>query len=338
MLEKPDLPDDQIITCLQQAYGLQNIALEFLTLGNDSSAAVYKVSTENATYFLKIKHGVIPLVTVEVPHYLAESGIPQIVSPILNHHHMLWTPLQESMLMLYPFIDGRTGMETGLSSEQWQELGTILKKLHSVELPPQVAVFVPRETFIPPHKWLVIIEALHHQLPEVTFDLVVHRQLATFWSEHREEIARIVSRTQELGRQLQARALPFVLCHADIHTANVLVDREGQLFIVDWDQTIFAPKERDLMFIVGNRDTAMIQDQSEQAFLDGYGHPDINALAVAYYRYEWVVQEIADFAERVFYRPELGTATKQDALRGFKQLFLPGDVVASAYASESYIS
>src|SRR2546423_283744 len=102
MLEKPNLPDEQIIACLQQAYGLQNIGLEFLSLGNDSSAAVYKVSTENATYFLKIKYGVIPLVTVEVPHYLAVSGIPQIVSPIRNHHNMLWTPFPESMLVLYP--------------------------------------------------------------------------------------------------------------------------------------------------------------------------------------------------------------------------------------------
>ena len=79
----------------------------------------------------------------------------------------------------------------------------------------------------------------------------------------------------------------------------------------------------------------MIQDQSEQAFLNGYGQPDINWLAIAYYCYEWVVQEIADFGERVFLTPDIGTETKQDAVRGFMQLFLPGDVVASAYASES---
>ena len=58
---------------------------------------------------------------------------------------------------------------------------------------------------------------------------------------------------------------------------------------------------------------------------------------MAYYRYEWVVQEIADFGERVFLSPDIGTETKQAAVRGFKQLFRPGDVITSAYASETYL-
>jgi hypothetical protein len=58
---------------------------------------------------------------------------------------------------------------------------------------------------------------------------------------------------------------------------------------------------------------------------------------MAYYRYEWVVQELADFAERVFFTPDIGLETKRDAVRGFKQLFLPGDVITAAYASESYL-
>ncbi len=337
MLEKPAIPDEQIIHCLQQQCDLQDIVLEFLPIGNDATAAVYKVLAENTIYFLKIKQGVIPLANLTVPHCLYASGIPQVVSPIPNRDHLLWTPFQESMLVLYPFIDGQTGMEMGLSDEQRQELGTILKKLHSVELPPQIAAQVPRESFTPNPKWMTIIHSLQLQLSEITFDLASQQQLAAYWLEHAEEIARIVSRTEELGHLLQAQSLPFVLCHADIHTANVLIGGAGQLFIVDWDQTIFAPKERDLMFVVGERAASSPFSESERAFLRGYGQSDVNWLAMAYYRYEWVVQEIADFAERVFLTPDIGLETKQNALRGFMQLFRPGDVITSAYTSETYL-
>ena len=41
-----------------------------------------------------------------------------------------------------------------------------------------------------------------------------------------------------LGRPLAQRAPALVLCHADVHTGNVLLDAGGQLWIVDWDETL----------------------------------------------------------------------------------------------------
>lgn len=123
----------------------------------------------------------------------------------------------------------------------------------------------------------------------------------------------------------------MVLCHADIHTANVLIDAEGQLFIVDWDETILAPKERDLMFVVGG---GVVGATAEERFFRGYGTTAIDPVTLAYYRYEWVVQEIGDFGARVFLTPELGEETQRDAVRGFRDLFRPGDVVQAAYDSD----
>ncbi len=76
MLEKPDLPDQLIISSLQQQYGLQRVELEFLPIGNDASAWVYKVSADNQTsYFLKVKRrGIVPA-NILVPYFLHKSGI-----------------------------------------------------------------------------------------------------------------------------------------------------------------------------------------------------------------------------------------------------------------------
>jgi spectinomycin phosphotransferase len=125
---------------------------------------------------------------------------------------------------------------------------------------------------------------------------------------------------------LKERQLGFVLCHADIHTANILIDGDN-LFIVDWDQPILAPKERDLMFVVGN---GVMRSREEELFFEGYGEMAVDCLALAYYRYEWVVQEIGDFGERVFLLPDVSDITREDSVKGFRQLFRPGDVVDAA--------
>ena len=74
--------------------------------------------------------------------------------------------------------------------------------------------------------------------------------------------------------------------------------------------------------------------QQETAFFEGYGEVEIDRVALAYYRYEWVVQELGDYAARVFLADDTGADTKADAVRGLMALFDPGDVVDGAYALE----
>ena len=45
MLDKPDLSDDRLATCLREAYGLVTVQLMFLPLGADADTAVYKAVT-----------------------------------------------------------------------------------------------------------------------------------------------------------------------------------------------------------------------------------------------------------------------------------------------------
>ncbi len=67
------------------------------------------------------------------------------------------------------------------------------------------------------------------------------------------DIRRLVDRAEQLGKKLQKHSPKFVLCHSDIHGGNVLIHENSDIYIVDWDEPIMAPKERDLMFIGGWR-------------------------------------------------------------------------------------
>jgi spectinomycin phosphotransferase len=92
-------------------------------------------------------------------------------------------------------------------------------------------------------------------------------------------------RAERLGRAVAAARPELVLCHADLHLANLLVDAEGRLWVVDWDGLQLTPRERDLLFATGPQ---------RARFLEGYGPVTLDRPTVAYYRWEWVVQELAD--------------------------------------------
>ncbi len=336
MLERPDLPDENIIACLRDSYGIAIARIEFLPIGNDSSAWVYRVSVDDGnTYFLKVKSGIVDEPAVAVPRFLKDQGIEQVVAPLPANTRKLWQTMDQFALILYPFIEGRIGMEVGLSDSQWMEFGPVLKRIHSTRLSPELLGKARRETFHP--KWSRIVNQLQAKIIASDYDDPFEKELAAFWKGKSESISNIVDRAEELGRMLQHKPLEFVLCHADIHTANVLLDQENRMFIVDWDETILAPKERDLMFVGGGVGGATDSAREAALFFRGYGQTELDTLALAYYRYEWVVQEIGDFGERVFLMKDVGDETRQNAVVSFRQLFQPGDVVETAYKSEGIL-
>jgi spectinomycin phosphotransferase len=122
------------------------------------------------------------------------------------------------------------------------------------------------------------------------------------------------------------------LCHADLHTWNVLVDSDQQLWIVDWDEAVVAPRERDLMFVVGGICAGLVSPDDTRAFFQGYGRARVDPVLLAYYRCAWAVQDIAAYAEEAVLSPGLGASIRRAALEGFVSLFEPGNIVDLASA------
>jgi spectinomycin phosphotransferase len=327
MIERPPISDETIVSTLREHFSISIAGIEFLPIGNDASAWAYRVDTEpQTTYFLKIRKAMSNQAGLFVPRFLQDHGVGQVLAPLPNKKQDLWIGAQDFFLTLYPFVIGKDAMSVGMPDSKWKEFGSVLKQVHSSELPSDIVQYVRRETFIP--KWSSIARELHKQVNAYSFDDPYQREVAAFWKGHDQMIQTIIEQTERIGKYLQQADFEFVLCHADIHTANILLTPDQEMFIVDWDDTLFAPKERDLMFVLGE-DT--IRTREEQLFFDGYGNVKIDQLALAYYRYEWCVQEIGDFGQRVFLTNELGESTKQAAVEGFRKLFSKGDVIDTAF-------
>ena len=145
----------------------------------------------------------------------------------------------------------------------------------------------------------------------------------------REEIAYLVKRMEELAAVVQSQPLEFVLCHADIHGGNTLISDDGELYIVDWDNPILAPKERDLMFIGGGIDNIRDGKREEAIFYEGYGETEINLSALAYYRHERIIQDLAAFGEQLLLTDK-GGADREQAYIWFASNFETGDTMEIA--------
>ena len=139
----------------------------------------------------------------------------------------------------------------------------------------------------------------------------------------------MLDRATELGLQLRERQFVQVLCHSDIHAANVLVADDGRILLVDWDQPMLAPRERDLLFVIGSRIGRTVTPQEETWFFEGYGKVPVDPEAIIYYRYERVLEDIGEIAASVFTDSKLVEAGRAAQVAMAERFFGPGGILAT---------
>ena len=317
----------ELAGALQVAYGIDATALSFVP-GYDLQAASYEVVTPDGSFFLKVRFGAVEEATLDVPRTLLEAGVPNILAPIRNLSSALWTPMDGRSLTLQPFVRGQNAMGAGLTDDQWRTFGATLRALHDSGLERSFADRLPVETFALPAA--TPIRRILGLAEGRTFESPAARELAAFWREQADRIDATLERAEELGTRLRARSFDRVLCHADIHAANILVTEEGGIFLVDWDGPMIAPRERDLLFVIGSRIARRVEPQEEAHFFEGYGAVQVDPEAIVYYRYERILEDMEVDGASVFGDDSLTEATRQAQVDLIMSFFAPGGDLESA--------
>lgn len=333
MLEKPDLQDEKIIACLQDEYSLLVQQVVFLPFGADQNTAVYRVVADDETpYFLKLRSGGFDETSVALPKFLSDQGIAQIIAPFTTKIGQLWASLDTFNVILYPFVEGHNGYEVDMSNRNWGEFGSALKRVHTTFVPRALIRRIQRETYSP--QWRDIVKTFLESVEKVVYTDPVAVELAGFLKTNREEVLDLVKRAARLAQVLRTGSSEIVLCHSDLHAGNILIDANEDIYIVDWDDPILAPKERDLMYIGGGLMGGWHSPTEEEIlFYRGYGNTQLDPVALAYYRYERVIEDIAVFCEQIFLT-NAGDKDREQSLRYLKSNFLPNSTIAIAYQSD----
>jgi spectinomycin phosphotransferase len=325
MIEKQPLSDQRIIDCLNTHYGIKVATLTFLPLGADINASVYKAEAhDQSSYFIKIKRGHHHDISATIIALLHDAGIRQIIPPIKTNSGQPIQHIGDFTLIVSPFVEGQDGFSRDLTDDQWITLGKVMKQIHEIDVPPSVQRMIRRETYS--SKWREIVRSLYAHIKSAPSVDEISLKLMTFMKDHAAIIHRLVDRAEQLCQQIQNQSPEFVLCHSDIHGGNVLIDGNDIIYMVDWDDPIMAPKERDLMFIGGGVANVWNKSHEEEFFYQGYGLTEINMSLLAYYRYERIVEDIAEFGRQLL----LTSAGGQNRIESYKHFiaqFEPQGVV-----------
>lgn len=196
MPEPLAIPDDDILVRLRSRFDLDADAVEFLPLGYDAQAWVYWVHAGDGDRFLKIRRGSVNEAGLAVPQLLAARGIPHL-APIPTTTGALFDD-GDLAFILFPFVEGESGGEAGMSAAQWAELGATMRAIH--DLPPRRRIRLE-----PAHRGLRACP--HRDAPrgEERIDSPEHDddparlELAGFFRSHRDQMERLVWRTEALA-------------------------------------------------------------------------------------------------------------------------------------------
>ena len=328
---KKMLSDKILADSLRIHYGIDVTALTLLPLGADMHASVYKGYTEEEqAYFIKVirapQRNDNPILEL-----LTANGIDHIIPPLKTLDGKSTLKIEDFTVIIYPFISGQDGFRQPLSDQQWITLGETLRKIHEIDVPQPIKSQIREESYTP--KWRSVLREV---LSSQATDHIPSELGSKLWSIIKDRLPtlnRLVDRAEQLAAELKSDPQEFVLCHSDIHGGNVLLDEKDSLYIVDWDDPIMAPKERDLMFIGGGVANVWNKQREETLFYQGYGKVPVNQKALAYYRHERIVEDIAIYAQEILFT-KTAIENKQQLYDYFVDMFEPNGVVEIAFKTD----
>ena len=322
MLEDPGFDRQELTDAVRTAYGIEATSFAFVP-GYDMQAASYDVGAAGGRWFAKVRFGPIADAPLEVPRALLDAGVSNVLAPVRTLTSALSHPIDDGRtLVLSPFVVGRNAMVAGMNPDQWRTFGSSLRAVHDGGLEGRFADRLPAETFALPSA--AIVRGVLARRPSV--DSAAAERLGAVLEDHRGRIGEVLERAEALGAQLRSRPFDLVLVHSDIHAGNVLVANDGRILLVDWDGPMLAPRERDLLFVIGSRIARDVQPHEEAWFFEGYGAVAVDPDAIACYRYERIIEDIGEFARSVF-DDRLPEASREMQVALVESFFEPGGIV-----------
>jgi spectinomycin phosphotransferase len=251
-----------LAAALQRDYGLAASTVRFIPVGE--TAWCYQVTDERGgRWFLKLgRPGAIEPARAEfalqLGHALAELGLP-VPRPQPTQGGAWWCWLGGLRLALFEFVDGAPLSDRDLSAAGLTErVAGLAAAVHGAT--GALAVPVPfAEMF---EVWTDGLRGCLAALEAGAggADGLVAEARALVWPQH-VALLGMQQRVQALGDAVRSRPRELVLCHGDLRVDNLLGDRAGRVWLVDWDGAMLAPRERDLVLFTG---------RGFAAFLAGY--------------------------------------------------------------------
>jgi spectinomycin phosphotransferase len=328
----PVVPSIQQLTgWVRNDYGLVLRDVDRVAHGADVAVDLWRaVAPAGTAYAVKLSGGGTPAGDLVTSH-LAASGIDGVLAPLRTRAGWLASDHLGRRLTVTPWADGEPALDVDLTAAHWRAFGALLAATHRTDVPGALAAALPWDDLT--HDAIaeqvrVTIAQLAVPPADGTADAVRHA-----WWDATDRITALSHHATGLSAALRSITHKHVVCHGDPHVGNLLVGEVGAVWLVDWDGAVLAPRERDLMFVLGGvLAFAPVGDDDRTEFFAGYGEADVDPRLVAYYLCTRALDDVSGWAAQAADPRSADRQRALDIVRGI--LSPPGlvDVALSAVA------
>lgn len=332
---------DTLSAWVQQDFGVEITTLSSVEHGADEAAQLWRgFRADGASYAVKLSGAGTPAGLIVSAH-LAEHGVAGVTRPLMSRKRQPWSEREHRRLSVVPWVSDVRALEGEMSAAHWTSYGALLAKVHATAVTEALATSLPSEdhTHEQAASTVRVLDSslrLAAEEPEVggrTVDALVHA-LAQEWCTAGDRVLALLEQADGLGRELQTRKAPSVVCHGDPHLGNVLIGQHERVWLIDWDDSVLAPRERDLIFILGGvLAFAPVTQQQQSWFFDGYGATNLDPIRLAYYRCVRALEDLAYPAAQIVEMHRSTDRERADALSIVRGVLSPTGLVNLALAS-----
>lgn len=267
-------------------------------------------TTDHEVYFCKIvtKPLFIPKIIKSLPILLDmhHGGATNINFPIKTKNGQLYIHSNGVLIILFNYISAPQSYDYDMNA-----YGKLLASIHA--LTPSIHMPIPTEQFIFTYedRYTKQVESLL-KTPQTD---PITTSLQTLLQHYEREMRHDYDNFIQLSKELRVKKHTMVVTHGD-PGGNILAQSPKNLYLIDWDDILLSPPERDIWFTQHNTD-----------FLEGYHSviPDynVNIELAHFFTYKRYFEDIMEYFTEIFgnysveHRQENLDKLKQDCFEGW---------------------
>lgn len=243
-------------------FGVHAVDVEEVTGGTDTSAIVWRLVDDDGVAWAA-KWTTRPTRTgTRLVTSMAAAGLASTTRSRPTEGGRRRSRRAGGRLALSRWSDGQDAATVGLDLEAWRAYGALLADVHAHAFPlPARRQGARRGIRRRRRRYVAEIRALDAAAASGTDPVL------DLWRQARSRIDLLLEGT----RLVPGGPGDPVPCHGDPHLGNVLVEEDGALLLVDWDEAVVGPREIDLHLVEFSVLFEPATPEELDAFRAGYG-------------------------------------------------------------------
>ncbi len=317
---------ERLRSWLERSHRIRIHALAPVSGGEDANAMGFRADTDDGrSLFVKIRRG-RSKTNADLLLALFERLGSIVVAPVADGRGRLTARFAGASVTVFPYVEGIDGFQSDPSLAQMHSLGQAIRRLHDVE-PRSLRQTLP--AFRIGIRFLDRLTKQLDALDQSPANDVLSTHFRTLLEPHRTSLSHLLGETRDLYERRCDDVFRPVVCHGDLHAGNLLLGKDGEIRIVDWDGLCRGPAELDLMMIGAGIGGKLSSSVAVAAFYDGYGAVTVDRERIRLLRSLRIVEDLSLFTTRIL-DPSTSEADRRRDIGFVLSNFAPGETIDRA--------